>query len=291
MIELPETVRLIEEYEGLPFLRINAPGGSGEVFLQGAHLVSWIPLGQRPVLWMSEASRFNPGVPIRGGIPICFPWFNYFAGHPDAPHHGFARILPWTLTKVREPGASVELTLQLSDTPMSRASAWPFQFDLTLTITLGTHLRIELDVVNRDDVAFIFEEAFHTYFAVDDVCYTCISGLEGFDFVVGGEQSAVEDQPIVLGSTGIGRRYPDATSGIMVDSGNQRTISIDSEGSRGVVVWNPGPDTARSLEDFSDDGWPTMICFETCNLGEAAIRLNPGNKHTMIAQFTIAPDR
>ncbi len=291
MIELPASVRLIDEEGGLPFLRINAPGGSGDVYLQGAQIASWTPRGQRPVLWMSDASRFRDGQPIRGGIPLCFPWFKHLSGHPDAPQHGFARILPWTLETVREHGDNIELTLTLSDSPMTRNSAWPFRFELTLTVTLGRELRLELRTTNRDVVPFAFEEAFHTYFAVGDVCHTHIRGLEGLDFLVDGEELAVEDTPLMLGPTGVGRRYVESRTGVISDGINQRTITIDSNGSHGVVVWNPGPDSVQSLNDFPDNAWSKMICFETCNLGNSAIQLDRGEEHRMVAQLTVNPSR
>ncbi len=288
MIELPTSVRPTERAGGLTFLEIDAPGGTGELCLQGAHLTSWIPRDHSPVLWMSARSRFAPGLPIRGGIPLCFPWFNFHKDHPDASQHGFARILPWTLMRVREHADAVELALRLQDNPMTRATVWPHRFELTMTITLGTELQLALEVTNRDAREFTFEEAFHTYCAIGDVRRTRVTGLEDLDYIIDGTEFSAEGRPLEPGPTGISRRYPRAISGVIDDAMNRRALSIESESSRGVVVWNPGPETARTMDDFSDDAWPNMLCFETCNVADAAVTLGPGRSHRMGARLSVA---
>lgn len=172
---------------------------------------------------------------------------------------------------------------------MTRATVWPYRFKLTMTITLGMELQLALEVTNRDAKKFTFEEAFHTYFAIGDVRRTQVTGLESLDYLIDGQGFAAEGRPLDPGPFGIGRRYPPANSGVILDAGNRRAISVDSEESSGVVVWNPGPATAKTIDDFSDDGWSTMLCFETCNVGEAAVTLGPGESHHMGARFSVAP--
>ncbi|MBX3078701.1 MAG: D-hexose-6-phosphate mutarotase [Cryobacterium sp.] len=289
MIELPRSVQRFDGPGRLPFLRIEGPHGSAELCLQGAHLTSWTPHDHEPVLWMSADSRFAPGLPIRGGIPICFPWFNRLDSRPEAPQHGFARILTWSLTEAREVGDAVEVTLRLADSATTRGSAWPFRFELSYTVTVGRTLGLELEVVNLDAGEIRFEEALHTYLAVGDIRAARIAGLEGLGFSAEGERSTAEGHPVAVGAAGVSRRYPEATGGIVEDGDFSRTITISSGGSRGVVLWNPGAAGAQTMEDFADDGWPNMLCLETCNIGEAGIRLGPGESHRMRATFAVAP--
>lgn len=157
-----------------------------------------------------------------------------------------------------------------------------------MTITLGTELRLALEVTNHDAKEFTFEEAFHTYFAIGDIRRTRVTGLEDFGYLVDDTEFDAAGRPLELGPGGISRRYPRATSGVINDAVNRRALSIGSDSSRGVVLWNPGPETARTMEDFSDDGWPNMLCFETCNVGDAAVTIRPGQSHRMGARLSVA---
>ncbi len=266
-------------------MRVSAAGGTGEVFLHGAHLTSWTPAGQSPVLWMSDASRFAENSPIRGGVPICFPWFGLHADHPEAPQHGFARLSTWALTEASEHGPASSLVFRLSDTEQTRASVWPHRFEAIYTVTIGSELRLEFEVVNLDTVDFSFEAALHNYYAIGNVLSTRVHGLEGHQFF-SSSASGREEAPVQLG-TAVDRRYPTVTTARIEDSDNHRVIAVASDGSDGAVLWNPGPDKARAMEDFSDDGWPQMVCFETANIGESRITLAPGERHSMRATVSV----
>ena len=284
--ELPPSTRRVKGPGGLPLLRVDGPTGSGEVFLHGAHVRSWIPSGERPVLWMSRTSRFAPATPIRGGVPICFPWFGPHATNPEAALHGFARLTDWNLRCVEDRGDSVSIQLELTDDEQTRSSEWPYRFRADFTVTFGIDLELELDVVNLDEVEFGFEAAFHNYYEVGDLHRTKVSGLEGREFVSDLE-SGRERAPVKL-SGPISRRYLAADRGRIEDVANGRAITISATGSTSVVLWNPGAEIARTMEDFSEGDWPHMVCFETGNIGESRITLAPGEHHAMRATVSIA---
>ena len=209
-LQLPASVQLVE-CPGLPtILRVDAETAIGELSLNGAHVMSWARAGRGPVLWMSRASRFASGEPIRGGIPICFPWFNRHPEFPDAPQHGFARISPWSVIDAAEEGGEVSITLRLTDSPATRASIWPHRFEATYTVTFGASLRLSLEVANTDAAEFRFEEALHTYFAIGDARRTVVSGLEGAEFSEPESQDLRRDPlPVVVGNgTRDGTRAP-----------------------------------------------------------------------------------
>src|SRR4051812_3018749 len=183
---LPSSVRV---HGGtMPRLTVENARGRAEVYFQGAHVTAWHPaIVREPVLWMSRLSLFEPGRPIRGGVPICFPWFGPHPGEPSAPAHGFARLLEWKLVEVQEDASgNTTLALQLAGEGLS--PHWAHRFRATHRITVGTELRLELEVRNDDADAFTFEEALHSYFAIRDIHDVTVTGLENTEYMdkVGG---------------------------------------------------------------------------------------------------------
>ena len=178
-LSLPPSVRIGPGNGGLTVARVRGRAGAADVYLHGAHVTAWAPTGRAPVLWMSAASRFLPDEPLRGGVPICFPWFGAHAVDPAAPAHGFARRVDWDLTEAHENDDDVVLTFRLADTSATRSSAWPHRFEARYTITVGARLTLALQVTNLDPGAVVFEEAFHTYLRVADIHATEVTGLQG----------------------------------------------------------------------------------------------------------------
>jgi len=291
MSTLPPSVRLEPGQGGLPVVRVTSLGSTAEIYLHGAHVTSWVPAGQQPVVWLSAASRFDAGSAIRGGVPICFPWFGARAGHPGAPQHGFARLSDWELVDARDQGDDVVVELRLTDNEATQASAWPFLFEATFTVVVGAQLSMTLEVVNRDTTEFTFEEALHTYLAVGDVRSTEITGLEGTDYVdrpSGPDPLPGEPGPVrFTGPTD--RIYLATTAQTTVrDAAGERSVSIAKDGSATTVVWNPWIDNAQAMADFGDDEWTGMVCVETCNVRDDSVLLEPDQSHTMTARMEVS---
>jgi D-hexose-6-phosphate mutarotase len=273
----------------LPRLDVNGRHGAAQIYLHGAHLAAWQPshaLG--PVLWMSAHSFFRPDKPIRGGVPICFPWFGPHRGDRTVPAHGFGRLTPWTLCDAGEtPDGTVNLTLQLEDDNAS--SVWPHYFHADLRLSIGRTLTLAFFVDNPDSIAFSFEEALHTYFSVSNIDEVSVSGLENteyFDKVAGSRQRQGPDPIRFSGETD--RVYLDTQAPCTIhDPGMNRRITIAKHGSASTVVWNPWVQKARAMADFGDDEWPGMLCIETANVGDAAVTLRPGDSHTMTAEIGV----
>jgi len=284
---LPSSVRL-EDDGGLPRLSVRSPCGTADVYFQGAHVAAWHPAGTRAaVLWTSSKSAFEPGRAIRGGVPICFPWFG--PGEASAPLHGFARVRPWTLVEAREDAAgAVILEMQLEGSALS--PQWPHRFFVTHRISFGAALRMELVVHNPGAEPFTFEEALHSYFGVGDIRSVTVAGLERTDYLdkVGGlARRRQGDEPVSFtGETD--RVYLDTrTSCRLLDPAGRREITVTKAGSDATVVWNPWIDKARAMADFGDDEWRKMVCLETCNANVHAVRLAPGESHTMTALIEV----
>jgi len=289
--ELPGSVRLEPGDGDLPRLGVGSRTGEAEIYLHGAHLTSWTPAGHAPVIWLSRASTFTSEVAIRGGVPICFPWFGPHAVDSQAPSHGFARLANWTVTDARETGDDVSLVFRLTDSGRTRASAWPYRFEAAYRVTVGAALSLSLQVTNWDTRPVAYEAALHTYYAVGDVREVTVTGLENtayLDQLAGPEPQRQGPEPVrFTGETD--RIYTDtAATATIEDPGQRRAVSIHKDGSETTVVWNPWSGKAHSMKDFGDDEWTGMVCVETCNVGEAAIRLEPGAQHTMTATIEVA---
>ena len=291
MEPFPAGVSLEPGPGGLDRLRLEASEGEAHVFLHGGHVSHFQPKGERPVLWLSGASRFERDRPIRGGVPVCFPWFGPKAGAPEAPMHGFARILAWAVARVtREPDGRLEAALELTPEAAARGG-FATELGLTLTVSVGRSLRLALAVHNEAAPAR-FEEALHSYFAVSDVRDVRVLGLEGTGYL--DKTEGMAHRPGAPGPAAISaetdRVYLDTTATVTIeDPGWGRRVVISKTGSATTVLWNPWSAKARAMPDFGDDEWPRMLCVETANVGEQAKALAPGAMHAMTATLGAEP--
>jgi len=270
----------------LPSAKLKGPHSDAVVYLNGAHVSSWIPKGQKDVLFMSGQSHLQPGKAIRGGVPIIFPWFGGRANHPESPAHGFARTLIWNFVQCEQrPSGGCALTLELNSDKVTH-EVWPFDFNLRFTICAEKTLTMSLAVTNTGGQEFTFEEALHTYLAVGDVRQASISGLAGTTFidkVDGFKRKPQGPEPIVI--TGETDRVYLATKSecVINDPVWGRKIFVAKENSDATVVWNPWIAKAKAMADFGDEEWPGMVCVETCNCADHAITLGAGKTHVMTA--------
>jgi glucose-6-phosphate 1-epimerase len=246
------------QIDELPVLVIDHPKVRAAITLQGAHLLAYQPQNEQPILWMSSESAFKTGVAIRGGVPICWPWF----GPAGQPSHGFARILPWELTSHQENEQGVELILTLKQNAET-LELWPHDFTLTARFELGTECHIELES-NGD---FETTSALHAYFNIGDINNVKVSGL-GKNYIdkVDGGKTAQQQGPLAFkGQTDRIYTAPEATS-LIIDSALDRTLVIEHHFNSDVVAWNPGAELSASMKDMADDSYKTMVCVETANV-------------------------
>jgi glucose-6-phosphate 1-epimerase len=292
MERLPDGAGLAAGPGGLERLTLDAVGGMAQVFLHGAHVAHYQPRGERPVLWTSRESWYENGRPIRGGVPVCFPWFGPKAGAPDAPPHGFARIRPWALRSVTpEADGALRAVLELVSDEATRA-LFPHDLRVSLDVVVGPSLSLALSVRNTGPFPFTCEEALHSYLAVSDVRRCRIAGLEGVAFVdktAAGARRPGEAAPVVVAAE-TDRVYLGTEATVRVeDPGWARRIIVAKTGSRTTVVWNPWVAKAKAMPDFGDDEWPGMVCVETANAMDDAVTLAPGESHTMTVGFEVLP--
>ena len=261
---------------GLTKAVVATPVASGEVYLHGAHVTSWQPAGHGPVLWMSRSSLFQPGKPIRGGVPICFPWFGPNASDASAPAHGFARTAMWEVAEARPTAeGGISMTLQTRIDPFT--VRFTVEFGSVLRMTLATELATGVSTSHR------FEDALHTYFSVSDVRNISITGLEQSRYI--DKLDGAAEKP----ATGVAIEFIGETDRVYFDSdsechlhdpGRKRTIAVSKSGSHSTVVWNPWIAKSARMPDFGDHEWPEMVCIETANVGVNAVELAPKSIHS-----------
>jgi glucose-6-phosphate 1-epimerase len=286
---LPPSVRLDTGQGGLARLRVSNAHGEMEAYLHGAHVTHWQPSGQSPVIWLSRDSAWAADKPIRGGIPICFPWFAAHATEAKAPGHGYARLEDWTLVEAADAPGGTTLVFEL--TSAGRAwPLWPHPFTARYRVTAGPTLGLAFEVRNTGSTPFTFEEALHTYFAVQYVREITITGLEQTDYldkVEGFGRKRQGAEPIRF-SAETDRIYLATDAAVTIhDPGRHRRIVIGKTGSQSTVVWNPWVDKARAMPDFGDLEWPEMVCVETCNVNAHKLSLDPGATHVMTATIGV----
>ena len=271
---------------GVPVLRISTPHASARIAMQGAQVLEWQPAGHTPVLWLSHAATYQQGRGVRGGIPVCWPWFG--AGEGTLPAHGFVRTRMWQLRETSWKGEQLFVRLGIHDDAETRA-IWDHAFDLELRVTISRTLRLQLVTRNKGDRPFTITEALHTYFRVGDIQRTHIDGLDGAEYLdkTNGfsrhrQHGAIE----IHGETD--RIYIDTQASCVIhDPGHDRRILIDKSGSHSTVIWNPWVEKARGFADMKPEEYREMVCVETCNAADDSITVEPGDQYVLACEFAV----
>jgi glucose-6-phosphate 1-epimerase len=277
---------------GLPRLNISTPIASAEIYLHGAQLTSWRPAGAEEVIFLSQQSQFEAGRAIRGGIPVCFPWFRNKLDDPKAPSHGVVRTKAWQLDSVAHQGDVVTVSLSTESDAGTRAW-WPHDFHLVHRATFGAELAQELVMTNTSAAPVRFEEALHTYYRVGAAEAVRIRGLDGVTYLDNTDANREKRQEgDIVFTAQTDRAYMDTTHAVEIhDPTLRRRIRLVKENSRTTVVWNPWSTGAQSLADLGDEEWRTMACVEASNMRACGVDLGPGEQHTMktVIRVTAAP--
>ncbi|KHD24932.1 aldose epimerase [Vibrio caribbeanicus] len=273
----------IVEVDQVKVVRVIHEKATAGIALHGGHVISFKPEGQEDLIWMSEQAIFDGKAALRGGIPVCWPWFGRIA----APAHGFARNSEWTLLEHRENehGVIIELGLMTSE---STFSVWPHQFQAHLLVEISDELKVTLDVINTDEQPWTFSGALHTYLNVADIetAKTTGMGAEYIDSLLDNKVCQGGDE-LVLTDT-IDRVYTKPESVINVADGT-RTISVENQGHNSAVLWNPWAAGAESMGDMQDDGYKTFLCVESTLHApslEQGKTLQPGERHQLITKIS-----
>ncbi|MFY9903835.1 MAG: D-hexose-6-phosphate mutarotase [Terriglobales bacterium] len=285
---IPGVARVSEGNGGLARLQITGTFGEGEMYLHGAHVTSWKPASNDEVLFISTNSRWEEGHAIRGGIPICFPWFRGKLDDPQAPAHGFVRTRLWQVESIIEDENGVAVTIFTQSDEHTR-KWWPGEFRLVHRVTFGAELRLELVCTNTGITPFRFEEALHTYNRIANLQDARLQGLDSVSYLDNTESNKEKTQrgDVIIASPTDSAYCNTQNEVDLLDPNKKRRIRLRKEHSLSTVVWNPWSDGAARLPDLGDGEWRQFLCVEASNILDAAVNLAPGHEHRMAAVLTV----
>lgn len=279
---LPRTTALTPGRGGQPRLLIDAPAGSAEIYLHGAHLTAWTPRGGKPVIFTSRRAVFDGAAPIRGGVPLCLPWFGAGASGDRRPSHGWGRISPWQLLSVQSQSGGVQALFTLERDGIAALYSVEVGEELSLSLSLR-----RTGNTGADEPV---EAALHTYLAVGDVTAVEVTGLEGAAYLdkVTGQAGQVQHGALrITGQTD--RVYESGAPVVLTDPAYGRRVRVTGVGAANTVVWNPWSAGAAAMPDLDDDEFASMLCVESAVVGNNAVRLAPGESLSLGTRIAVAP--
>lgn len=271
-INISETINQyiqLTSENGLQYLNIQHPKAQAKISLFGAHLIDFTPTQQQPLIWLSDTAVFDGTRAIRGGVPICWPWFGP-AENTTLPAHGFARNSLWRLVNVQADAERCTIQLSLSDTAKTRA-IWPFKFQLTAEFIISEELTINLTTKNTDSQVMPYGGALHSYLKISDTSAISIHGVSESELAIAEEVDQIFD---VF-----------AKQITVKDKQAKRNIQITNAGNNAVVVWNPWQARAQAFTDMPDDGYKSMLCIESA-ITEPKVIIVAGEQHTLSTTIT-----
>jgi D-hexose-6-phosphate mutarotase len=278
--EIPGRVKIIPGKGGLPAFHVGTDWSVAEIYLHGAHVTRFQKNGEAPLLFLSDAGEFQSNKPIRGGVPLIFPWFGPREGMAA---HGFARVADWDLLETRVlPDGSIRLHFRLPPDD---------ECQVDYSVTVGTLLTLELAVSNISHADFTFENCLHTYFHVGDIRQIEITGLQGtryHDLLLAAEFTETGESIRIAGE--VDRTYQDSAATVEIrDPVLHRTLRVRKSGSKSTVVWNPWLAKSQRMPDFGDDEYLQMVCVESGNIAENAVTISPGQCSSLIVEIDSQP--
>lgn len=287
-LEIPGRVAFLEGNGGLPKLEVTTGFATAEIYAQGAQVTHYQRKDEQPLLFLSQVSRFESGQPIRGGLPIVFPWFGARDGQGA---HGFARTKHWELWEITSmPSGGVRLRFRLPESP--EAALYPSML-VHYSVTVGEALICELSVTNKSGEQPVeFENCLHTYFQVGDIRKVGVVGLKGVEYLDKVENFKVNrqaDEILRIGGE-TDRAYLDTVGPVeIIDESWRRKIRIEATGSHSTVVWNPWIEKSQRLPDFGNEEYLRMICVESGNIARNQIHLEPGQSSSLKVKLITNP--
>jgi len=265
--------------DNLEYLEFSNAKSSIKISLQGAHIFDFCVKGKKPLLFLSKTAKFKEGLPIRGGIPICWPWFGKHPTNSSLPNHGFARVSLWKHLLTQELSKDkTKIIMSLQSSPQSLA-IWPYAFELILEIIISDILELSLITKNTGTKSFSLSQALHTYLLIEDIKQASIEGLDTKPYYnkLNDTYKNIQKGKLLF-TEEVDRVYEECTQTLRLKDKNQ-DIFIQTQGSKAVVVWSPGEHFADYFSDLS--GYKTMLCIESANTLESEITLEPSQSHTL----------
>jgi len=290
---IENTLRFEQDESGFTMVLIDNEHSKAKVSTYGGQILSFQPHNEADdLLYLSEHAVYKDGEAIRGGTPICWPWFGDDTSGLGMPSHGFARNQPWQVVQSQTlTDGSTSITLLLTDTDGSRA-VWPHQFELYMEMVVGKKLTLNLTTKNTGTKAFTFTQALHTYFNISDIKQVEVSGLTSKYYLDKLDRFNLKMQEgNIRFDKEVDRIYQAAPYMVhLKDAGLKRTVAISSTGGHTTVVWNPWAENAESIKDLDENSYRNFVCVETVNAGDDDVVLAANEQHTLSAVYSIETD-
>jgi glucose-6-phosphate 1-epimerase len=288
--EIKDELEFVEIEHGFTYIEINNARAHATISTYSGQVLSYRPKGQaHDLLFVSDKAYYEDGKAIKGGIPVCWPWFGPDPDDQGRPAHGFVRNRQWQVAASESlADGSTRVIMSLTDSDATR-SIWPHPFRLSIEITVGDSLRVELVTHNSAAESVTISQALHTYFRVGDIGKVRLLGLEGSDYIdkVDGSTLKTQTGPVTINGE-VDRIYTGLAGELVIDDASLgRKIHISSTGCSTAVVWNPWAETAASMADLEDDDYKKMICVETANAGPETVEIAAGSEYRLQAEYTI----
>jgi glucose-6-phosphate 1-epimerase len=275
-------VRFVEGNSGMIKVELTFDEARLELYLQGAHITRYQPAAGIEVLWMSDSALYHPGKALRGGIPLCWPWFGAHADNPDQPQHGYARTSQFQVSSAIADHRATSITLTL-DAAQAPWPDWQNRAALELEIRLSDALWMEMRSYNLSDSPLTLSNALHSYFLISQRQQAIIPAVTQLTYLDKLQNYLPQQQTCdITFDSEVDRVYQAPPASIdLLDEGRDINTSISSWGNNNLVIWNPGEQKARQMNDFDDRGFEQMICIEPANALAQSITLLPGEYHRL----------
>ena len=288
--EIDGELQFIEIEHGFVYAEINNTRAHATVSTYSGQLLSYRPKDrQEDLLFVSDKAYYETGKAIKGGIPVCWPWFGPDPENRGRPAHGFVRNRQWQVSGSESlADGSTKIILSITDNEATHA-LWPHPFRLDIEITVGDTLRVELVTHNTGNDSITISQALHSYFRVGDITSVSVLGLDGINYIDKANDSARKTQagPLTISSE-VDRIYTDTSGDLTIDDASlERKIAITSSGCSTAVVWNPWVEIAASMADLDDDDYLQMLCVETANAGPETVTITAGDCYRLTAEYSI----
>ncbi len=285
------TITRVAGNGGLPMINVSNDHADAVISVYAGQVLSFTPKGAADVLFVSDKAYYAEGKAIKGGVPICWPWFGADPEGKGRPAHGFMRNRMWSEWETREnANGSTTVILGVESSPETLA-IWPHAFRLAMEITVGNTLQLALVTRNTGDVAFNITQAMHTYFAVGDIAQTTVTGLEGtqyLDKAADGNGATKQQDGAISINSEVDRVYLGVPAELaIVDGALNRTIRITSSGNKTAVVWNPWAKIAAGMADLQDDDYLRFVCVETTNAADDVVEVAAGGEFRLVAEYSL----
>lgn len=279
----------IEGKGGIPMIQVNTVKASALISLHAGQVLSFKPAGEaEEVLFLSEKAYYQSGKAIKGGAPVCWPWFGPDPEDKGRPGHGFVRNRPWNIISTDAVGDDIKVTLGLEDTPETR-EIWPQSFILTQEILVSDSLNLSLITRNTGTEAFPVTQAFHTYFKVGDISKAKVLGLEDCQYIdkVNNSEEKQQSGAVIIDSE-VDRIYLGVGNTMIIDDAAlDRCIQIISQGNKTAVVWNPWEKISTDMADLEDADYQRLLCVETTNAADDIVQVAPGSECRLVANYSV----